>query len=480
MSVTCAGRVFGALDRAVAVVGRERELAAALVFLESITSGPRVLLLEGEAGIGKTTIWFEAVRAAERRSYRVLRARPAESEAKLSYAALADIVGPAFDETRALLPAPQERALAATLLRVTTDESADPRTTATALVSVLTALARDRPVLVAIDDVQWVDSASERALEFAARRFPAQLGLLVARRTGAAAEAPLGLDAAVPQDRMERVVPGPLSLASLHHILSGQIRAPLTRPMLARIAEASGGNPFFALEIARGLADSVSDRASYRPLPVPRSVHKLAAERVNALSNAAREAVLVAASLSRPTIDMVVAALPGEGNALSAVIEAEESGVLVTENDRVRFTHPLLASAVSALASDARRRQLHRRLAEVVSDPEARARHLAQSATDADESTASEVERAARQSALRGAFDAAVELFEAACRLTPPANREALVRRTLGRASSLLRTGDVADARLLAEKATTDGLLPVLEAERLELLAEVEWDDGSL
>src|SRR5205823_3057909 len=103
-----------------------------------------------------------------------------------------------------------------------------------------------------------------------------------------------------------------------------------------------------------------------------------------------------------------------------------------------------------------------------------------QSATDADESTASEVERAARQSALRGAFDAAVELFEAACRLAPPANREAFVRRTLGRASSLLRTGDVADARLLAQKATTDGLLPVLEAERLELLAEVEWDDGSL
>ena len=143
--------------------------------------------------------------------------------------------------------------------------------------------------------------------------------------------------------------------------------------MLARIAEASGGNPFFAVEIARALADSASDLGGHRPLPVPRSVQKLAAERVSVLSSAAREAVLAVASLSRPTIETVVAALPGEGDALSAVLEAEESGVLVTEDARVRFTHPLLASAVYASASDARRRQLHRRLAEVVSDTEARA-----------------------------------------------------------------------------------------------------------
>ena len=85
--------------------------------------------------------------------------------------------------------------------------------------------------------------------------------------------------------------------------------------MLARIAEASGGNPFFALEIARALAGA-EVTGGHRPLPVPRSVQAFAAERVGALSNAAREAVLVAASLSRPTIDMVVAALPDEGDAL--------------------------------------------------------------------------------------------------------------------------------------------------------------------
>ena len=94
--------------------------------LDSEPRGPRALLVDGEAGIGKSTVWFEAVRLAEAREYRVLRARSAESEAKLSYATLADIVGPAFDEARAQLPHPQELALAAALLRVTSHERPIP------------------------------------------------------------------------------------------------------------------------------------------------------------------------------------------------------------------------------------------------------------------------------------------------------------------------------------------------------------------
>src|SRR5205085_2693955 len=121
--------------------------------------GPWALLIEGEAGIGKSTVWFEAVRLAEGCGYRVLRARPAESESKLSYAALADLIGPAFDEARGRLPAPQERALAAVLLRATSSEPVDPRTAAAAVVGTLTELSRERPVVVAIDDVQWVDLA---------------------------------------------------------------------------------------------------------------------------------------------------------------------------------------------------------------------------------------------------------------------------------------------------------------------------------
>lgn len=449
-------------------------------FLDSVPRGPRALLVEGEAGIGKSTVWFESVRLAEARGYRVLRARPAESEAKLSYAALADVVGPAFDEARAQLPDPQELALAAALLRVTSGEPADPRTAATAVVGVLAELVRERPVLVAIDDVQWVDLASRRALEFAVRRLPAQVGLFVAGRSGGEVEVPLELDRALVPDALQRLVLGSLSLASLHHIVRERLGTSPTRPMIARIAEASGGNPFFAIEIARAIGARAAGPSEHAPLPVPKSVQKLAAERVSALSGTAREAVLVAASLSRPTADAVITALPDDSDGGAAMIEAEDAGVLVTEHGRIRFTHPLLASAVYGSVSEAHRRALHGRLAEVVSDAEERARHLSQSLTDADESAATEIEGAARQAVLRGAFDAAAELFGAACRLTPAANRESLVRRTLGRASALLRTGDVADARRLAERMEMDGLSPALQAERLQLLAEVEWDDGSI
>jgi predicted ATPase len=220
-----------------------------------------------------------------------------------------------------------------------------------------------------------------------------------------------------------------LSLALLHHLIANRLNRSFGRPVMARIAEASGGNPFFAVEIARVLAHDSKDQEGHRPLPVPDSVRKLASERVGGLSAAAREAVLVAASLSRPTIEMVVAALPSESDPLQAVLEAEAAGVLLSERDRVRFTHPLLASAVYGSASDARRRRLHRRLAEIVTDTEERARHLAQSAIEVDESTAARVEEAAHQAAFRGAFDTAVELFEAARRLTPLQNNEPCMRR---------------------------------------------------
>ena len=334
--------------------------------------------------------------------------------------------------------------------------------------------------MVAIDDVQWVDLASRRALEFAARRLPARLGMLVTRRSEGAAEAPLELDRALPPAAVRRVVLGSMSLASLHHIVRERLGTSPSRPMIARVAEASGGNPFFAIEIARAMATDAPISDEQGPLPVPHSVQTLAAERLSALSRPAQEAVLVAATLSRPTINAVVAALPRDWDGLAAVVEAEDAGVLVTEQGRVRFTHPLLASAVYGLVSDVRRRELHGRLAEVVGDAEERARHLSQGMIEPDEATAAEIEDAGGQAALRGAFDAAAELFASASRLTPIAAGDSLLRRTLGQASALLRTGDVADARQLAMEAKTDGLSPVLQAERLRLLAEVEWDDGSI
>ena len=456
------------------VVGRERELAEVAAFLTAVPDGPIALLIDGDAGIGKTTVWLDGVRSAEDLGYRVLRARPAESESRLSYAALADIVRPVFDELRVALPDLQEVALGTVMLRVATGGPADARTTATALVSVLAALADESPVLLAIDDAQWLDDASTRALEFAVRRLPKRVGVLATLRTGTTSEVPLGLDRALPDSRFGRVVLGPMSLAALRHVISARLQTSVARPVLARIAELSGGNPFFALEMVRSLATGTAGA----PLPRPRGVPKLALERVSRLSPGAREAVLVAALLSRPTVATIASALPRDNDALPVIIEAEDAGVLVTEQGRVRFSHPLLASAVSGAVSDTRRRQLHRRLAGVVTDAEERARHLYQAAVDPDEQTAAVVETGARQAMTRGAYDASAELFEAACRLTPGDGHENRTRRTLGQALATLKAGDVAAARVLADGAATDGLPAALSVERFRLLAEVEWDDG--
>jgi DNA-binding CsgD family transcriptional regulator len=358
------------------------------------------------------------------------------------------------------------------MLRVAVDSPADARTTATALVSVLAAIAEVAPVLIAIDDIQWLDDASARALEFAVRRMPNRAGVLATVRSGSTQHSALGMDRALPAERFSRIVVGPLSLAALRLVINAQLHTSLPRSVLARVAETSGGNPFFAVEMVR--SRSITSGA----VSTPRGVPKLALERIASLSANAREAVLVAALLSRPTVGVVTSALARSVEAERAVIEAEEAGVLITVRGRVRFSHPLLASAVAAAASDIRRRQLHRRLAEVVSDSEERARHWAEAATEPDEPTAAVVESGARQALLRGAYDAAIELFEASRRLTPAGRDEALTRRRLGQAHATLKTGDVTAARALAEGAATDGLPPALTVERLGLLAEVEWDEG--
>ena len=435
-----------------AVVGRDVELAAIDDFLAQ--PGERALVLEGEPGMGKTTLWLEAVARAEERDFLVLRAQPAESETRLSYAALADLVGPEYDRVRDELPEPQQRALDATLLR--TAGSTNSRTVGSALISVLAALARDALVLLAIDDEQWLDRASARALEFAARRLPPGVKLLMAQRPGADV-----VDAGEP---VERVMLGPLSLGALHHVLRTNVGSAPSRSNLIRIVETSGGNPFFALAIARALPESEDARA---PLPIPPSLQQLVAGRLARLSPAAREAALVASALSRPTLRTI-------DNALG-VAEAEEAGVLTVARDRVRFTHPLLASAVYGSAHGTQLLELHRRLADVVDDPEERAQHLALCTTEADEAVATELEAAAASAARRGAQDAAADLYEAAASLTPAAEDAARARRLVGRAVALHATGDPGAARELAERAVETAPPGPTRADALLELSRIAW-----
>ena len=187
---------------------------------------------------------------------------------------------------------------------------------------------------------------------------------------------------------------------------------------------------------------------------------------------------LAAASTSHPTPALLAGAL-GEEMMSAGLIEAEEAGVLTVEDNRLRFSHPLLASVIYRSASHERRRQLHRRLATVVTDTEQRARHLALSTTEADPSIAAELEEAARQAARRGAQRAAAELFAASIRLTPGDQAEDRARRLLAEASAQLAAGDVEAARVLAEQATADAPTPDLRAAAEEVMGEILWVAGT-
>jgi predicted ATPase len=212
------------------VVGRESELAAVRDFLERIADGPAMLVLTGEPGIGKTTVWRAGVEAAVDRGCTVLRCRPAATDFRLSHASLADLlaeVAPAhFDP----LPDPQRRALDAALLRTAAaDSSPDPRAVAAGLLSVINAPSRDAPVIVAIDDFQWLDAPSRDAIEFAVRRCHGSVGVLIAER---ASETTQGAAALVPRDPKRRhvVALGPLSLDALHHVIRQGTGRSIARP----------------------------------------------------------------------------------------------------------------------------------------------------------------------------------------------------------------------------------------------------------
>ena len=185
------------------VVGRRRELGAIEAFLGRVSDGAAALAVSGPAGIGKTTVWEAGVELAGAGGRRVLVARPAGVEASLSFAGLGDLFAQVDDAALEVLPAPQRRAFAAAILRDDpVDGRIDPRALATATATLLRELARAEPILVAVDDAQWLDDASGAALQFALRRvIDASVGFLCSVRTDAVR--PNTFETALPDDRRE-------------------------------------------------------------------------------------------------------------------------------------------------------------------------------------------------------------------------------------------------------------------------------------
>ncbi|HEY0390007.1 MAG TPA: AAA family ATPase [Gaiellales bacterium] len=423
------------------LIGRGDELALIEVFLDE--RGPRGLLIEGEPGIGKSSLWASGVEASRGRGMTILAARATGAEVRLSYAGLSDMVGDLPASAFASLPEPQQRALDAALLRVNAPRnSAGARAVGQALLGVLRAVAAESPAVVAVDDLQWLDAPSGRALNFALRRLVDEpVALLATARTEAYASPPIGLDRVFMDGRLRRVRVCPLGERAIERIVQARLGPTLSRRAIARLHERAGGNPFFALEMSRLLEGGRIEAAD--ELPLPESLRELVHERLGRLPARTRRVLLAAAAMSEPRVELL-------GRTVAADLRpALEDSIVQVDGGVIRFAHPLLAFVPYEEATDAERRRLHSRLARVVSDPEERARHLALAASGPDERVAAELDRAAGRALARGAPDAAAELAHLARRLTPGWDAE----RLLAEAEYTFESGDSVRARALMEEA---------------------------
>ena len=455
------------------IVGREVELASIHAFLERPAQGPVALVLEGEAGIGKSTLWGAGVEAARERGFRVLESSPAEAERGLTHAGLGDMFENVLESVLPALPAPRRHALEVALLVEGDPDGFDPRTLGVAVRSALEVLAADGPVALAIDDAQWLDPSSTSALAFALRRLDDRsILLLLARRVGERAETP-GLEREIPADRVERLHVGALSLGAIHQLLQAHLELKLPRPTLLRVHETSGGNPFYALELARALGTDVD---ATQPLRVPETLEGLVRARLDELPPATQASLLLAAAVSRPSAELF-ASLDVTEPVLDRALAAR---VIEQTDGTIRFTHPLLASAVYHGVSPDERRRAHGRLAVIVADPLDRARHLALSTESPDTEIAGALEDAAALAGTRGAPIAAAELAEHALRLTPPDAYADRHRRALVAARAQRSAGERTRALSVLADLLAETHVGSLRAEALVLFADLETERRSV
>jgi len=454
------------------IVGREEELASLHAFVSEARGGPAGLVIEGDAGIGKSTLWLAGVEHARAQGLRVLSSRPAEAERGLAHAGLGDLFDDVLDDVLPALSLPRRRALeVALLLEEASGDPVDHRALAVAVREVLQRLSEREPILIAVDDVQWLDPSSSSALVFALRRLGANRVLLLLARRLEDKPQPSELEQALGPERVQRLPVGPLSVGALHRYLRDRLGGPFARQTLLRIHERSGGNPFFALELARVLD---VDLDPLEPLQVPETLEELVRARISGLPASTRDALALASALGTTSESLLEQA----GVAADALDAAAVANVIERENGTIRFTHPLLSSVLYRDLGE-ERRSVHRRIAEIVEDPLLRARHLALSRDKPDADVARVLDDGARLAADRGAAAVAAELAEQALRLTPVDGRDERHRRALAAARAHHAAGEWTRAQTIATDLLAETEIGPWRVEGLVLLADLESADRS-
>jgi DNA-binding CsgD family transcriptional regulator/tetratricopeptide (TPR) repeat protein len=459
----------------VVLFGRESEQAQLARLLEAGGDGPSALLLEGAPGIGKSSLWRDAVQRARGRGWRVAASVPGKPDRELAFAGLGDLFDGIAEESLAELPGPQQRALSAALyLTDAAAAPADPDVLPRAVLGAVRRLALGGRLLVAIDDEQWLDAPSRRILGFVLSRLRAEpVCLLISRRSGSDDSVWSALDRISWSQHASSIALEPLDETAIARLIADRRDATTSRPTVRRIYEASGGNPLYALAIARELfrrRDTPPDQ-----VPIPATLIDAISDRLAGVAAEAQEPLLVAAACTDASPALIESVLPEF--TMADLDGAIDDDIIELIGDRVRFTHPLLASAVYSLATPARRRTIHRRLAMAFAQSgEEHAHHLALSVAVPDEPIATVIEQAAGAAAKRGAPEVGAVLVEHAARLTPADAVDALRSRRVTAAELHFASGDQARARSILESILDELPGGPIRARALLRLAKVRFD----
>ncbi len=420
-----------AADGETQLVGRSGELTSLAAFAGALPSGPRALMLRGPPGIGKTVLWRSAIERAREAGFRVLVTRPAEEEMPLALVGVVDLLEPAGVDAAALRAGD------------------DPFVRGRAVHAELRRLAGNAPVVIAIDDLQWLDEASARALRYALRRVTVEpLGVLVTVR---GADDPLTLARLLPPERCEAIDLRPLSLGAMRSLLGRSVGS-ISRPMLRRIHETSGGNPLYALELARALVERGESPEVWPRLPLPASLQAAIEDRLDAAPAEVGPLLDAVAALGPVPVAELPAALPGADVERLLELAQEHNLLLVEENLTVRFQHPVIGSAVYHRLGPVARKSLHAELSERVSNPDAKARHVALSSDAPDAGTATLLEEAAGRASERGAPELAASFAHRSALLTPEDDPDSRYRRALAEVRYRAAAGEVARALAVADE----------------------------
>jgi DNA-binding CsgD family transcriptional regulator len=449
------------------LLGRARErqeIGRALTRARSGVSA--TLALAGEPGIGKTALLDYAAREAA--GMRLLRARGVESEAQIPFGSLLELIRPALSML-GKIPGPQAAAMESALA-LRPGHGHERFAVGAATLSLLAAYAEDAPVAMVIDDAHWLDGSSAQALLFAFRRLVADpIAVLIAVREGE----PSLLDGAdLPTLRIGGLTSEEAAMLVRGQGPGGLSPGGVTLDTEARLYSATAGNPLALLELAPDAQDPALDLAlapEGAPVLVSARISRAFLRRAGMLDDAARRALILAASSDRGDLPTLERAAAQFGADMSALAAAESAGLVRFEAGMVEFRHPLARSAVYADAPAGQRRDAHRALAAALPDRDVdrRAWHLAAAATGPDEAASAALEQAGARGRDRSAYATAAAAYERAGRLAALPERRARLLREAAEAAWLAGLADRAVSLLDEARALTSDPVKLVEIDGL-------------